>query len=407
MEEAEQEVAPRRWMSLGPSRPIVLHPGFAGLTAVLGGLAGVLGSLYTEDIRQAFPFAIGPVFVPKAAAFWASLLMFGWCFAKGFGAQLKAQAKQSGELQESIEKLERVIRTLPPEGFLSEFEDFYSMAFTQAQSVRDEEATKEELFTAIQTCLLSLLALAHAFDGSPKHLRFAANLMIFRPIPADPQHLLELQRTMIFMEGGADLTKLAGYLELLPAFRTAIDREDLQDAVTPTICLPVPRAELRTVGARTTVLPGASSAYCAPHAISWWRDTTQLGQWCRENTALRAEVAAQMEHYFEGDGRSVRSFVCLPFGTTDDESWKDVLGIVNIHSDDVDILGDTGVRQFVPLARPFMLLLSELWMHYDLLSKSVAISSKGASGNEEIHRQNLNGTEPGTPAGDQQVAGAA
>lgn len=359
-------------------RQIALHPAFAGFTAALGGVAGLLGSVFPEDIKGAFPFAWGPDIIGKAVLFWASLLGFGVCFAVGFRSQLREQQRQSDRLAEGVESLKVAVSTMPSEAFLSEFEDYYSLVAAQLTAAESPGATQDDLRTSLSTSLMAMLGLAHTFDGSPKDMRYSANLMVFRPMPDERQEQGEVLARARFIEPNADPASVQGILELLPEFSISLSVGGIEaDNETQAICLPIPRESHRKVGNKTAVLPGAPAAYCYPQSPAWWPDTLKIGSWCRDNSALRPDIANQIERYFEDSGSQVRSFISLPFGLpATDGGWEKIQGVVNIHADVPGILGEMGVRQFVPLTLPFRVIVARVWSR---LSTSVGVANPPAA----------------------------
>ena len=75
--------------------------------------------------------------------------------------------------------------------------------------------------------------------------------------------------------------------------------------------------------------------------------------------------AIQAERYFRSDnlGKTVRSFVSLPFGLPDIQpgAVKRSIGVVNLHSSAPGLLGEEEVRLFAPLDGSFRALWALLW----------------------------------------------
>lgn len=348
------------------------HPWFAAVTAVFGGLAGMFGSVFSAEIKSAFPFVVsGTEIIWSAASFWVFLGLFGYCFKLNISAQMEAQSKALAKLTANTERLEVLIRTLPDEGFILKFENYYEIVSDQVRLATLPGAEEEDIKDAIKGCLSALVHLARIFDGNIQ-IRYAVNIMTFEKLPTEPAELAELLKRIRFAERDADPRNWEGFLDLQCDFALVMDDNKqgddhltrLDDLVRP-FAMPVPLEDRRVDKGRTTVLPGAIEAFCHPElVVALWQDTSELGEWCRNNAGLRTSLADDIEQYFATDpGNKIKSFASFPLGIPDSREpngYKELLGVVNIHSNEINILGDAGTKLFAPLTTPFRIMLAEL-----------------------------------------------
>jgi hypothetical protein len=351
------------------------EPWFAALTAVLGGLAGLLGSVFSQEIKGATPFewpgtvneAFSWAIAWQPALFWTALGLFGYCFKVSISAQTEANRNTLDNLTHNTEKLEALIRTLPDEAFLSKFEDYYKLAFSQANLAIRDGADDAEIVMAIIGCLSALGHLARLFDGRDSSFRYAIHVMIFKPIPAEQSELDEIMERVRFFEKNSDARKWRGVLDLNRKFAQVMESQgnSAQDTYVKPFALSVPSKESRAEGRLSTVLPGPVEAFCYPERMVKLADTSQLSAMVKQNCGFRVSVSEEIEEYFSTDpGNRIKSLVSLPFGSSDDmdeEYANEPFGVINIHSSEVDILKGDGVKLFFPLTAPFRMMLAELF----------------------------------------------
>ena len=329
---------------------------FSALTACLGTLAGLLGSIYGTNIQNAFPFnwGSGPI-VSQVVLFWISLIIFGCFFGLGFGAQ-----------NEATNKLEQMMRTLPPKGFLVTFETLFSNCFKVYWNA-SEAQNKPELVLAITTSLKGVLFLLKAFDTRHDHPQYSANIMLFKPIHEVSADSL---KHVLFKEPGYDFNAWDGVLELQSEYAfSLIDDAPTPDKI-PTIMLPVPKEEFRFDKGKPTVLPGAPAAFCDPTKSVGFENTLQLSTWCRQHSGLRESVAEEVEKYFvDGPGKEIRSFISIPIllPSTVPDATPTILGVLNLHSNRDRILPGEKAGLFVPLTAPFTSLIARSLQKYGSL----------------------------------------
>lgn len=350
-------------------------PWFAALTAVLGGLAGMLGSVFSEDIKSSFPFdwlkGIGNVngidHVWQSTLFWTVLFLFGLCFYLSIRAQTKENRTAVRDLTENTQTLETLIRTLPEQGFLDHFEEHFLSASEQAGRAKLSGASSEDIEVAIVTCLTAIGHLARLFDRQESSFRYAIHVMVFTELPKNTEDLEKLRQRIQFTEDITDAVIWRGVLDSCCNFSLVIDQDGnptLDDYAKP-FTMPVPLKEFRCDNGKPTVLPGAIEAFCYPDRTVKLPDTSQLEDWFKNISGFRPSISEEIQHYFsDGPGREICSLVSFPFGSSGCglEGYEDEpLGVVSIHSNSKDILKGEGLKLFLPLTMPFRLMLGELF----------------------------------------------
>jgi len=152
-------------------RKLARRPEYAAGVTLLGLLAGVLGSVYSADIGRAFPFSwIGGTVPWPPGLFWGAAIFTALFFFLRQGATDAARRESEENLGRRSDELVKLIRTLPPGGFLSTFQRLYwhcSDVLTDVLNVPADELPGESVERAIRIVLGEVAALAHDFDGRP------------------------------------------------------------------------------------------------------------------------------------------------------------------------------------------------------------------------------------------------
>jgi hypothetical protein len=333
----------------------------------------MLGSVFSHEIKLAFPFywpttaeeIFGSQLIWQACLFWLALFIFGWCFKTSIAAQNESSKKALNELKTSAAKLELLIKTLPDEDFLWDFVSFYELVNKQVSLALEPNADRETIEIAIAMCLNALGQLARLFDGKDSKV-YRIHLMLFKEMPPNGNQAAELLSRVKFAESNSDPRKWRGVLDSCPELALAIedDGSSTQDRLAQAFTLPIPLPEYRMDGVRSTVLPGPTEAFCYPDEENGYilPDTSQIGEWFKNESGFRPELADQVKNYFLNDpGKQIRSVLSLPFGENNHGSVEpngEPLGVLNIHSNAVDIIDGRGAKLFVPLTAPFRIMLA-------------------------------------------------
>ncbi len=351
-------------------RKLARRPEYAAGVTLLGLLAGVLGSVYSADIGRGFPFSwIGSSVPWPPVLFWGAAILTALLFFLRQGAIDAARRESEETLGRRADELVKLIRTLPPTGFLSTFQRLYwhcSEVLTDVLNVRADEVPRTSIERAIRIVLGEVAALAHDFDGRPGDVLYAANIMVFRPAESLALERTSLSKRLRFAEPETDVSALEGVLDLWAELSTTTQAEDYgPDPNLQPMALPVPTTKQSHDGQRSRVLPGAPRAF-SERLLDIYADTNTMGQWCRQRGDFSESVCKQVDDYFRSQ-RSVRSFVSFPLMQLRDNRPAAVL---NIHRNKEGILRTrTGseaevLDQFSALVGPFsstlLLLLARL-----------------------------------------------
>lgn len=340
------------------------------LIACLGAFAGLLGSLYAEEIRSSVPFewGMGPLVWP-ALLFWITLLSFGLLFGRALYAQNEATRAGLAQLKDRSTELQTLIRTLPPKGFLVTFEDLFRVSFDVDSRAGDSE---DGLKASIVVALGGVASLVRAFDSRDDGPEYFINLMVFRPTAQlRPE---DLAKHIMFAEPGYNPRTWDGVLQLRQEFAYRFDHDSMQpDTQVEPVMLPIPEPSYRVDNGKPAILPGAPSVFCDPSKSAGFENTLELAAWCREHSALRSSVADEIEHYYAaGAGKPIRSFICMPIVVTPSGGTPVTIGVLNIQSSRRGFLPGEKAGQFVPLATPFILLIGRSLAKYRVVPKGVA-----------------------------------
>jgi hypothetical protein len=339
-------------------------------------VAGLLGSIYTAEIKTAFPFYWGTprAWVWSAFLFWGVLIFTGLTFGVRQWAVDCARQRAEKRLRKTSRDLVRAIRTMPPIHFLANFGDAYREAEQATWQVFDatSPASNDALVKAIRHVLRGFATLARHFDGSKDNKLYAANIMVFiKSESLDRERVQAIKRRLNLCEPETSVEDLYGVLDLrreLSATATQQTDDEWDTTLVP-LALAIPKEILVESRDRDhavwRIMPGAPIAFTLKEADSY-TDTTELGRWCDHYGDFTDKVKLQVDKYFDpATTPPVRSFISLPlvWGEGEDEDPHEVpLAVLNIHRDEPNLLKEDGepVRHFVAVTRPLRLLLMRL-----------------------------------------------
>ena len=363
----------KKWW-FGPNG--IRSPFFATLITLLVIFIGGYASLYTAEIKNAFPFQdFDPETFCKSPAltFWVLTLLTGGLY---FFREHSVEKNDSALRTEMINQ----IQTLPPSDFLNEFADLYDRGealYEHALSSRDIEEVKKTI-RGILTCLCQL---TDTFD-SPKQgtgsERYAANIMLFKDsTKLDQNAKTEIQSRIKFIKRDATISNLRGVLDVQKELSTDSSAQSSEiDSALVEFALPIPNDEYTEVGGerRSKILPGAPMSFCE-RRTELYNDTNHIYEWCEKNGDFTIDVKNQIREYFGGtDGKLIGSFLSLPL--MKDRDAKPI-GVINVHKTGSHLLVDEKrLRHFDPIIRPYRHMLTKLVMRLETLQNDPKTADK-------------------------------
>jgi hypothetical protein len=361
------ERIPPRW--LASISHLVSSALYATATTVLAVIAGLLGSVYQDDVARAFPLVLsGPWegMSLRALAFWFCVVLFAMMFfARQRWDDLSRDrlAKAALKSEESTGRIEELVQTLPPRAFQTQLAEMYLAVHGAAGSVVTrsvrEGADSGDLVVVIRSILYSIATLASLYDDQPMTDRgaavYAANVMLFVPRLEGATPFAEDLR-LLFLPDTYDRRRLKGALLLRPDL-SSTSAADAVDAAVPVIALPVP--EVAEKDGRWTALPGAPRALLLGEADGY-ADTQTIAEWAEQKGDFAPSVREALARYFtDGEGRNIRSFISRPIGLGADGVTP--LGVLNIHANRPNLLGPNVQKRqiFQALLTPVLVELAD------------------------------------------------
>lgn len=377
---------PRLNSMLDVAERIFLWPLLGGVTSIAGVLAGYLGSLYVDEVKQ----ALIPWFLPNgsfaagASLFWLSTVIFGMCFTGTFWAQSRSSRRATDGLYaatnavafktdslatkaDTLDQLIRQLHTLPPQGFLEIYREAVGLADEAFYSVWGSHPTREELAIALRTQLVCVLRLATNFDEDGDKAKYGCNLMLFKPIDGlHEQELRKIQERLKFAEKGVSVKNLAGVLDLMPELSISSASGADPDPTLVPFALPIPQLTVTEKSDRSKngVLPGAPDAFVAEEEVVIESFEDLLNR--TPNEYFTSSVRAELRMFFEQKAGSVQSFVSVPLYSRT-TSRADPIGVLNIHRNLPNKLAAEKFELFSPLLVPILLSIGRLlWTYHEL-----------------------------------------
>jgi hypothetical protein len=347
---------------------LFLHPFYGGVTAVLTVMTGSLASFFTEDIKASLiPFFLirNGQFSGTATSFWICLVLVGislsgtqWAQSRSSGRARKELGLRADELRKAISRIE----SLPPEGFLAEFQKLIGSA--TRSTIAGVAARGEMLDKAVRNVLGSILELAKKYDKKADAC-YCANVMIYR------SHGWKVARQddcVTFKDGVESHPDYDGFLELIISLSTTTSEPDFgPDPEVPHLVLPIsavidPILNTRGSG-KHPVLPGAPWSYVYQQ-FSGFVSIERLFDWLDNRCSGDAHMVQEAMSYFRsGKGKHIKSFASMPIirpSASVVDTATQCIGVINIHSSEEGLLQEKGGERFAPLCEPFLILLSIL-----------------------------------------------
>jgi len=334
----------------------------AVLIAVLFSLAGLIGSLYSNEIKNTCPFSLldttnlacsqGEISLNAASFFWLSLVL---------GATLLARRtiKLKNRLDNTIVTLRNDIETAPSDDFMevlkTHFEDATSLSIygcsladeklkdNKLESKHRETQARAILESEIQKVLDFMAILLRKIDKKPNET-YRSNIMIWVPLEEKFKGTSaeELAKKSVFGTklnptffscGGIE--DLSGILVGIQSLSTKTDKEGYDDTFPDGLTLPVPK-ERTSANGHLNALLGAPLAFIDEKEYSLVTDSSDLSEWFQQSN-YPYQIKDELNAFFKnGGGNHVGSFVSYKLTNIDDIE----LGVVNFDRTSTGMLKD-------------------------------------------------------------------
>lgn len=344
---------------------LFLKPWFGGITAVTTVMAGAFASFYSNEIKS-FELSAPSVF------FWLAVCLTGislsgasWAQNRSVRRERRALQSETRELKSETSALKDAvhrIESLPPEGFLAEYQVILGHAFRSTFVIQSLGSGAADVEQAIRNVLGGILELAKNYDKAQVSTTYGANIMLYRRCHGENG---KLDHRLI--EAGTNHPDYDGYLQVKSALSTTTAASAFAtdpNIVELAIHIPKNRTQLVTDDGKTKspVVPGAPWALVYKEFASFTSIST-LDAWLTERCSVDEAVKARVKTYFrQGSGKHIKSFACMPIFALGAGEEAGCVGILNIHSSQEGLLIEKGGERFAPLMEPFRQLLSILLM---------------------------------------------
>lgn len=392
---------------------VLLFPLVPALSTISGVVAGYTGSHFDKEIEIAYvPWGWGgwhPAW--GASLFWLLTVIFAVTFGGTFWAQSRSgdrHSKRMENVSDSIESKTRYLQlqadgidarvkqlfTLPPLGFLEDYEDAVGESFDNfsdwsnvySSGPLDAGGTEE----VARLLLRALMQVAVAFDADSTRATYSANVMMFLPSDMLTGDLADtLQRKLQLADEAASVSLMFGVLDVVPklSVSTLNELEPLDvDPLLVDLCLPIPRSAMASPnsaqGPAPLVLPGAPVAFTSKTVSAVERQSQLLQH--MESRGFSKHVVAEMRRYLDKN-KQIQSFISVPLlppSSVEDfpsgYSADVPFAVVNINRNMDNSLSAERMALFQPLLEPFRQVLSRLLWAYrvEMLYSSLQTGSQ-------------------------------
>ncbi len=341
-----------------------LNPLMGGITGVLAVMAGAIASFYTDEIKANLSiwFLTHTDISKNATMFWVAVFLTGISLSGATWAQRRASNRERSVLQDETASLKDAIsriESLPPEGFLGNYQKLLNRATRSVVAVLSSKRDKGDIEQALRNILGAILELARDYDRVLNaNAIYYANIMLYFPKGKTGEN-----PWFKFDGAGPAHPDNEGYLQLIQEFSTSSKQDGFSkdDRIMPlAINIPIKIEPIVIDGGKTKhpVLPGATWAFVYGEFTAF--STIQLLEnWLNERCSAAESIKEKAKSYFRsGKGKHIKSFVSMPLlDLSGSDETRYCYGVLNIHSDHEGLLKEKGGDRFSPLMEPFRQLM--------------------------------------------------
>lgn len=263
---------------------------------------------------------------------------------EGLGGTASALDEKLAGARTSIDKVLGAVETLPHATFRAAWmqQAFHIATLTTSSAVRRNDLETDELARIIRVILNSTAVMAQSYDVGTA-ARYAANVMFFvsnrgKEPPFDP----ELWRLVRFKPRWAEeQVNLVDGILILKKELSALAAGPVADDRLKDIGFIVQKAALSN---KWRILPGAPRAFAnglgeQRYAAHGYSDVSKIDLLNKADFSIDNDILTEVKKYYsEGEGKGVKSFVAFTLPRLQNPQASP-LGVLNIHSDAVGMLG--------------------------------------------------------------------
>jgi hypothetical protein len=370
--------------------------GYSLFISLMAFVAGFLGSVWTEDIKNSSPlngkwsgYNLPQDINRHAAIFWGLTIVWGFLFwlrerfkskrqkiVNDQTAKFEAQASElidgNKQLAAASAAIQTAVETLPNE----QFREALAKQMSVAQALLDDSFRREsdvepEDIAAIARYLIGAVAnLANLYDLKLE-TQYGGQLMLYLPRDHVAKIMDEISQGVRFAPARCkeNPAEIEGFLWLEKELTATDSLDSHKDPAAQAITLVLPNKD--EVAGEWGILPGAPLAFRDgqrdPDAISF-RGIDDLRNVAAGGYKLEAGILSEVSAYYgdRGDGHLVRSTLAIPLTrrriTTEGGTVKSVFAVLNIWSGAPNMLGGSDRRRAIFAAVVVPLVNEIAWL---------------------------------------------
>lgn len=347
---------------------VLANPVWSAIEAVLALITGLVGSLYSSELRCLMTALVpepansssapnadldAAIASPGVCVFWSLLAATAVLYVVR-STVLGARARDAQHrLEDAVAKVEDEVSTNAPPDYLQALGMMYEKSRVLAQLA----TTAEERACSMGVALQSVAKLTRMYDIRSRNTDhvYAANIMWF----ISQEKAKSWDPHVAFRNEGTTLEGVRGVLALAVPYSATNDK--IPDPKMRDFALDIPR-EFGSREKRWRALPGAPIAF-SRRAFEYFHPAVSIREWFDTFGDFAPSTKGTVAEYFEQNAE-IAGFMSLPLYVPSAEfreaTERDVIGVLNIHWSGADMLATAkSARKFSETLYPFRVLLAE------------------------------------------------